>query len=88
MAKMSLAIGIGWWIGWAVALVVVVLAAALILVVIGLARRIARQAGDITAAIDGAREQTVPLFEVTRTNLAIDTITRDLRAVRMGEAPE
>ena len=82
---MSLAIGIGWWIGWAVALVVILLAAGLLLLVIGLARRVVGQADDITEAIDGARDNTTALFDITRTNLAVDTITRDLRAVRTGE---
>lgn len=84
---MSLAIGIGWWVGWALGLVVVLLAAALLLLVIGLARRLVGQADDITTALDGARENTTPLFEVTRANLAIDRITRNLRSVRTGEPP-
>lgn len=84
---MSTAIGIGWWIGWGVGLVVVLLAAALLLIVIGLAKRITRQADDITVALDGGRENTAPLFDVTRTNLAIDRITRGLRTVRTGQAP-
>ena len=82
---MSVAAGIGWWIGWAVALVVVLLAAALLLAIIGLGRRIVRQADDITAALDGARENTTPLFDVTHTNFAIDRIARDLQVVRTGE---
>jgi len=82
---LSLAIGIGWWIGWAVALVVILLAATLLLLIIALGRRITGQADNITAALDGGRENTTALFDVTRTNLAIDTITRDLRAVRTGE---
>lgn len=85
---MSTAIGIGWWIGWGVGLVVVLLAAALLLIVIGLARGVGRQADDITAALDGGRENTTPLFEVTKTNLAIDRITRGLGAVRTRQAPE
>ena len=85
---MSTALGIGWWIGWGVGLVVVLIAAALLLTVIALGRRVFRQADEITAALDGARENTTPLFDVTRTNLAVDTITRDLRAVRTGGAPE
>ena len=84
---MSLAIGIGWWVGWALGLVVVLLAAALLLLVIGLARRLVGQADDITTALDGARENTKPLFEVTRANLAIDRITGNLRSVRTGEPP-
>jgi hypothetical protein len=82
---MSVGAGIGWWIGWAVALVVILIAATLLLTIIALGRRIVRQADDITAAIDGARENTTPLFDVTRTNSAIDRITRGLRAARTGE---
>lgn len=85
---MSLAVGTGWWIGWAVALVVILLAAALLLAIIGLGRRIVRQADDITAALDGTREHTTPLFDVTRTNLAIDRIARDLRTVRTGQVSD
>lgn len=85
---MTTAIGIGWWIGWGIGLVVVLLAAALLLVVIGLARRLVPQADEITTALDGARENTAPLFEVAGTNHAIDRITRGLRTVRTGQAPE
>jgi hypothetical protein len=84
----SIAIGIGWWIGWAVALVVTLLAAALLLAIIGLGRRIVRQADDITAALDGTREHTTALFDLTRTNFAIDRIARDLRVVRTGQADD
>jgi hypothetical protein len=83
----TLAIGIGWWIGWAVALVVILLAAALLILVIGLGRTVVRQADEITEAIDGGRENTTALFEVTRTNLAIDRIARGLRTVRTGGPP-
>jgi hypothetical protein len=81
------AIGIGWWIGWGVGLIVILLAAALLLLIIGLGRKIVSQAEDITMALDGAREHTTALFDVTRTNLALDTITRDLRRLRTGEPP-
>jgi ABC-type multidrug transport system fused ATPase/permease subunit len=77
---------IGWWIEWTVALVVILIAAALLLAIITLGRRIVRQADDITGALDGARENTAVLFDVTQTNSAIDRITRGLRAVRTGEA--
>ena len=84
---MNTAIGIGWWIGWGVGLIVILLAAALLLIIIGLGRKIVSQAEDITTALDGARENTTALFDVTRTNLALDTITRDLRGLRTGEPP-
>jgi hypothetical protein len=79
---MTLALSIWWYVGWGIALAVVLVAALLLLVIIGLGRRIVRQTGDITAALDGTRANTTALFEVTRTNLAIDRITRYLRAVR------
>lgn len=72
-----------WWlIGWGLAVVVVLIAASLLLTIIFLGRRIVRQANDIVAALDGARENTLPLYDVTKTNLAIDRITRDLGTVR------
>ena len=83
---MPLAIDTGWIIGWAVGAVVVLIAAALLLIIIGLGRRIVRQANDITAALDGARENTTPLFDVTATNHALDRIARGLRRVREGGA--
>ena len=82
---MVIALASGWVIGWIVGAVVVVIAAALLLIIIGLGRRVVRQADDITAALDGARANTDPLFDVARTNLAIDRITRGLRTVRTGE---
>ena len=73
----------GWWlIGSIIAAAVVVVAAVLLLAIIALGRRIVRQAGEIVEALDGARENTNALFDVTKTNLALDRITRDLRAVR------
>lgn len=74
-----------WWtIGYLAGAAVVLVAAALLLAIIALAKRIVTQAEAIVEALDGAREHTTPLFDVTRTNLAIDRITRDLRAVREG----
>jgi transglutaminase-like putative cysteine protease len=57
---------------------------ALLIAIIALGRRISAQADDITRALDGARENTAPLYDVKRTNLAIDQITRGLRTVRTG----
>ena len=81
---MTIALSTWWYVGWGIALVVVLIAAGLLLAIIGLGRRIVRQADDVTAALDGTREHTAPLFDVTRTNLAIDRITRGLRRVRTG----
>lgn len=79
------AIAVGWIIGWAIAAAVIVIAAALLIVIIALGGRITKQAEAITAALDGARANTDAMYAVTRTNLAIDRITRGLRAVRTGE---
>jgi len=77
----------GWWIvGWVGGVVVVALVALLVLVITALATRITTQAEDITQALDGARENTTPLFAVKQTNSAIDRITRGLRSVRTGDA--
>ena len=79
-----LALSQWWYIGWIVGVVVILIAALLLIAIILLGRRIVRQADEITAAIDGARENTSPLFDVTKTNLALDQITRGLRRVREG----
>jgi hypothetical protein len=72
-----------WWVfGWIAGALVVLLAAGLLLAIIGLGRRIVGQAEDITSALDGARRNTDPLYEVKRTNLALDRINRGLAAAR------
>ena len=74
----------GWILGWMAGLLVVVIAAGLLLTNILLARRIVAQARDITEALDNARRNTNGLFGLTDTNMALRSITRDLRAVREG----
>lgn len=74
-----------WWIiGWAAGGFVLLLAASLLLTIIALAHRIGRQAAAIVEALDGARENTTPLFDVVRVNHALDRITRGLATVREG----
>ncbi len=77
-------IAAGWPIGWAIGAVVVLLAAVLLIVAILQARQIARTADDITDALDGARQHTASMFDLARTNLAVDQIARGLRRVRAG----
>jgi len=71
-----------WVLGWALGGTVVAVAATLLLTIIGLARRIVRQAGDIEKALDGARENTTALFDISAVNLGLDQATRTLRAAR------
>jgi anti-sigma-K factor RskA len=81
---MTFAIATGWYVGWILGVVVVALVAVLVLWITALAQRITRQAADITTALDGARENTLPLWDVRATNHTIDRITRGLRTVRTG----
>ena len=73
-----------WVLGWSLGGVVVAIAAGLLLTIIGLGRRIVRQAGEIEAALDGARENTTGLFAVSETNATVERTTAYLRAVREG----
>lgn len=77
----------GWWIvGWAVGFGGAVVAALLLVSIIMLGRRIVSQAEDIRDAIEGAHGNTSAMFELARTNLALDRIARGLQGVRRGGA--
>ena len=79
---MALALSTWWYVGWVIAGVVVLIAAALLLTIIFLGRRIVTQADDITAALDGTRANTDPLWGVKQINLNLDRINRGLAAAR------
>jgi hypothetical protein len=78
----ALALSTWWYVGWVVAAVVVVIAATLLLTIIFLGRRVARQADEITAALDGTRRNTDPLWDVKQININLDRINRGLVAAR------
>ena len=70
-----------WWvIGYAIGAAVVLVAAALLVAIILLARRIARQAGLITDALDGARRNTQALFDLGQMNHAVERLSRALKS--------
>ncbi len=76
----------GWWIaGWAVGFGGAVVAALLLVSIVGLGRRITAQAEDVGAAIEHAHASTSQMFELGRTNLALDRIGRALRTLDGGE---
>ena len=77
-----LALSTWWYVGWVIAALVVVIAATLLLAIIFLGQRVARQADDITDALDGARRNTDPLWDVKRININVDRINRGLAAAR------
>ncbi|WP_141137578.1 hypothetical protein [Blastococcus mobilis] len=68
----------GWWAGGSV----VVVAAGLLLAIIGLARRIARQADEIAAALEGTHANTAPLFDLVHVNGHLDRIVAPSRGRR------
>lgn len=84
MLAMLFAVQVGWWVGWTVAAVVVVVAALLLLAIIGLGRRIVSQAQDITRTLDSARRNTTPMFDLAKTNLALDRMASSLARAREG----
>ncbi len=79
---MVLALSTWWYVGWVIAAVVVVIAATLLLTIISLGERVAKQADDITEALDGARANTDPLWGVKQININLDRINRGLEAAR------
>ena len=79
---MALALSTWWYAGWVIAAVVVVIAATMLLTIIFLGRRVARQAGDITAALDGTRANTDALWAVKQININLDRTNRGLVAAR------
>jgi hypothetical protein len=64
-----------WTAGWVAGGAVVVVAAGLLLAIIGLARRIARQADEIAESLQATRGNTAPLFDLVGVNDHLDRIT-------------
>ena len=81
---MSLAVSLWWVAGWVLGVVVVIVASTLLIMANMLARRIRIQADEITAILDRTRENTNPMFDIVKSNQALDRITRGLAAVRGG----
>jgi hypothetical protein len=79
----------GWWVlGYAVGGAVVLVAATLLILIIVLARRIVRQTGTITLALDGAMRNTTPLYDIGLMNHALESITRGLKQLAGEEGSE
>lgn len=64
----------GWTVGWVGGGAVVLIAATLLVTITALARRIARQADEITAALDGAERHTEPLWRLRDVNSALSRV--------------
>ena len=75
-----------WWFGgWILGIVVVIVASVLLILANMLARRIRIQAEHITEILDSTRENTNPMFDIVKTNQALDRITRGLATIRERE---
>jgi len=76
-----------WWtVGWVVGGVVVLLVAVLLLTITALARKVDGVAQQLVGDLDSIARTTRPLQDVGATNIAVQTITRGLRAAR-GATP-
>ncbi len=72
----------GWSIGWIVGTIVVALVVALLLLMIRGAARAGAKAGNILSALESARDNTAPLWEINTTNRTVDRITAAATAAR------
>jgi hypothetical protein len=79
LAAVSLA---GWYVGYVIAAVVITIVVILVGIILALARRIGVQALQITAALDEARINTLPLWDVDKINSGVRSITRSAEQAR------
>ncbi|HUQ63165.1 MAG TPA: hypothetical protein VM121_05395 [Acidimicrobiales bacterium] len=72
----------GWYVGYVIAAVVITIVVILVGIILGLARRIGVQALQITAALDEARINTLPLWEVDKVNSGVRSIIKSAQSAR------
>ncbi|MGH9190294.1 MAG: hypothetical protein ACRD0Q_09725 [Acidimicrobiales bacterium] len=72
----------GWYVGYAIAAVVISIVVVLVAIILGLARRIGVQADAITGALDQARINTLPLWDVDKVNGGVRSIIRSAQEAR------
>jgi heme exporter protein D len=78
-AAVSLA---GWYVGYVIAAVVITIVVVLVAMILALARRIGVQADMVTGALDEARINTLPLWDVDKINGGIRSIIRSAQEAR------
>ncbi len=74
----------GWYLGLAIGLVIVVVVVVIVAAILSSAARINRQARDATAALDASYRNTIPLWDVARTNQSLARIVEQARAARIA----
>ena len=72
----------GWYVGYVIAAVVISIVVILVAIILSLARRIGVQADQITSALDEARINTLPLWDVDKINGSVRSITRSAQEAR------
>ena len=72
----------GWYVGYVIASVVIAIVVILVAMILALARRIGVQADEITTALDEARVNTLPLWDVDKINGSIRSITQSAQEAR------
>ena len=68
--------------GYAIAAVIITVVVILVGIILALARRIGVQAQEVTAALDEARINTLPLWEVDKINTGVRSIIRSAEQAR------
>ncbi len=79
MAAVSLS---GWYVGYIIAGVIITVVVVLVGIILALARRIGEQAAAITAALDEARVNTLPLWDVDKVNSGVRSIIKSAQTAR------
>ncbi len=72
----------GWYVGYAIAAVLITVVVILVGAILALARRIGVQASEVTDALDEARINTLPLWEVDKINTGVRSIIRSAEQAR------
>lgn len=72
----------GWYVGYVITAVVITIVVVLVAIILSLARRIGVQADQITAALDEARINTLPLWDVDKINGGVRSIMKSAQEAR------
>ncbi len=72
----------GWYVGYIIAAVVITIVVVLVGIILALARRIGVQALQITSALDEARINTLPLWDVDKINTGVRSIIKSAETAR------
>jgi len=72
----------GWYVGFVIAGVLITVVVILVSVILGLARRIGVQADVVVGALDQARINTLPLWDVDKVNGGVRSIIRSAAEAR------